>query len=425
MLLARRSSLVLAIVMGVLVVAAVAYAATQLIQTGSPVKSEESFVPTAGAGVAIPKTEGLLGIAAPDPGGGPPWTMRVYDTSRGLGCVQVGRLVDGRIGVLGEDGAFNDDGRFHPLPSQASQAEGECVLLDRDGNAFLAVGNYGVAASGLPHQCYLERHPSLCAKADPRDVFYGLLGPDAREIEYTLDGQTHLERTVGPEGAYLIIERTPAKVIALGAGAGDAGAVPSGGGTLSGRTGTIKLPSPIKRVIYTDGRICTILQAGFRDNRGGDCLPPVGYVPQRIEVPSQREMASPVSVRMVSVQPARGRRQATQAGLSITFIAHASVTSALSGYSVTLQAPSTGRCRVGVSQANADLARNVRSGEQVQVTLTSGYGNRVTLFPGCPGLARGRVLYTEPSIEASFLVSYLPIARQRVVTVGRFTYNAP
>jgi len=351
--------------------------------------------------------------------------MRVYDTSRGLGCVQVGRLVNGKIGVLGEDGAFNDDGRFHPLPSQASQAEGECVLLDREGNAFLAVGNYGVAASGLPHQCYLGKHPSLCAKADPRDVFYGLLGPDAREIEYTLDGTTRVARTVGPEGAYLIIERTPAKVVALGVGSGNAGAVPSGGGTLSGRTGSIKLPSPIKRVIYTGGRTCTVLQASVRDNRGGKCVPPVGYVPQRAEVPSARQMASPVSVRRVSVQPAPGRREAKQAGLSITFVAHASVTSALSGYSVTLQAPSTGPCRVGGRQANADLARDVRSGEQVQVTLTSGSGNDVTLFPGCPGLARGRVLYTVPSTEASFLVSYLGIARQRAVTVGRFTYDAP
>jgi hypothetical protein len=31
--------------------------------------------------------------------------MRVFSTTRGVGCIQVGRLLDGKLGALGQDGA--------------------------------------------------------------------------------------------------------------------------------------------------------------------------------------------------------------------------------------------------------------------------------------------------------------------------------
>jgi hypothetical protein len=426
--LARRGSVALLLVAGALALAAVAYATTQLIQTGSPVRSEERFLANAGAGVAIPKTEGLLGIAAPDPAGGPPWTMRTYETSRGLGCVQVGRLVGGRIGVLGQDGAFHDDGRFHPLPSQASQAEGECVLLDARGHAFLGVGNYGVSASGLPHQCHLLDSRSArrsCATSDPRDIFYGLLGPDARSITYAADGRLHTIPTVGRDGAYLIVERTPAEVVALGVGAGGSGALPAGGGTLDGRP----LQQPIRRIAYANGQTCTITRAGdYRSGDGRHCLPPVGYVTPQIRIPSAGELASPVDVRTIFGQPVPGRPGAHQVELRISFTARVAVSSALSDYSVSLQPARSGRCAAGnIGGAGADLARNVKAGERVQLTLSSGYENTKSLFPTCPGIAHGRVFYTIPSSEPSGEFFYGQLARGRsgVVTVGRFTYDSP
>ncbi|MGD0454520.1 MAG: hypothetical protein ABSB69_13070, partial [Solirubrobacteraceae bacterium] len=250
---ARHGSIGLMFAVGLLMLAAVAYATTQLIQTGSPVTSEERFSANAGVGVAIPKTEGLLGIAAPDPAGGPPWTMREYDTSRGLGCVQVGRLVGGRIGVLGQDGAFHDDGRFHPLPTQTSQAEGNCVLLDAHGHAFLGVGTYDEPASGLPRECHLlgsRAASERCSRSDPRDVFYGLLGPDARSITYTAEGLTRTIPTVGDEGAYLIVERGPAQLATLGVESGGFGALPAGGGSVSGRGVHLTLRQPIRKITY-------------------------------------------------------------------------------------------------------------------------------------------------------------------------------
>ncbi|HEY2630980.1 MAG TPA: hypothetical protein VGI26_01215 [Solirubrobacteraceae bacterium] len=423
----RRSRTVALLFAGLLAMAAVAYATTSLIKTGAPVESEESFSRAAGAGVAIPQSEGLLGIAAPDPAGGPPWTMRVYKTSRGLGCVQVGRLVGGRIGVLGEDGAFNEDGRFHPLPVQASQAEGECVLLDGHGHAFLGVSRYGVPASGLPYAC--DRLGSRvagerCWRSSPRDVFYGLLGPKARSVTYRAGGETHTIPTVGKEGAYLIVEGTPAEVVAKGVGAGVSSAVPAGGGTL----GAIRLPQPIKVVRYSGGHTCTISQ--FRDygGHGGECVPPVGYVAQNVHLPSARELASSVQVRgIVAPLPAGYSRKGPVAQLRVSFVARVAVRSALSGYSVSLEAPNTGRCKGRAMQANAQLGHNVRAGERVSVNLAWGFADARGMFPGCPGVAHGVVTYSIPSHELSTGPSYGPFVRRHsgIVTVGRFSYDSP
>lgn len=423
--LAQRMPVLVLLLAGALGLAAVAYAATHLIETGAPVESEEGFNPNAGAGVAIGRTEGLLGIAAPDPAGGPPWTMRVYDTSRGLGCVQVGRLVGGRIGVLGQDGAFGDDGRFHPLPAQVSQAEGECALLDGHGHAFLGVGNYGVPASGLPHQCHLLSSISAserCGRGDPRDIFYGLLGPDARSITYTLDGKARTIPTVGSDGAYLFVERTPAKVISLGVGAGVASALPAGGGTLDG----MKLPQPIRKVTYTHGRTCTIAQFAAHDKHGGDCLPPVGYAPQDVRLPSASELASAVKSEATSGRPPVGSLSSGLVReLAVSFFARVPVHSALSGYSVTLDAPDTGRCVGRPEQANAQVGRNVRAGERIRLVLSSGYADSGSLFPGCPGMAHGAVSYSVPSYEVSSGSSYGPFIRRHSgrVTVGHFGYK--
>jgi hypothetical protein len=431
--LARRGSLVLMLVAGLLVLAAVAYATTRLIRTGTPVKSEESFSADAGVGVAIPRTTGLLGIAAPDPAGGPPWTMRVYDTSRGLGCVQVGRLVGGRIGVLGEDGAFGDDGRFHPLPTQASQAEGDCVLLDAHGNAFLGVATYDEPASGLPRECHLlgsQAASKSCARSDPREVFYGLLGPDARSITYTLDGRTRTIATVGSEGAYLIVERAPARLANTGVEAIGSGALPAGAGSVSGRNigGSLTLHQPVRRITYTHGRTCTLTRRGFRNGHGGSCLPPVGYLSRQAQLPSARAMASPIEVRALLDQPIASRHGGRQVELVVSFVAHAAVTSALSGYSVFVQQPDSGKCaghNVGVG-AGEELTHDVNAGEHAQVLVYSGEESPTSLFPGCPGTAQGTVSYVVSSGQLSAMGSFgLLRGGEHTVVVGHFTYDNP
>jgi hypothetical protein len=432
---ARRGSIGLIFAVGLLMAAAVAYATTQLIQTGSPVRSEEPFTASTGVGVAIPKTEGLLGIAAPDPAGGPPWTMRVYDTSRGLGCAQVGRLVDGRIGVLGEDGAFHDDGRFHPLPTQASQAEGHCVLLDARGHAFLGVATFDEPASGLPRGCRLRASRASraarkrCADRDPRDVFYGLLGPDARSITYTAEGLTRTIPTIGSDGAYLIVERGSAQLARLGVETGGYGALPAGGGLVSGRAMHMTLRQPIRKITYVGGRTCALTRHGFRNGHGRDCLPPVGYVAQQVRVPSARELASPIHVQPILDRPVAGDPDARQAELLVSFTAHVAVTSALSGYNVFVDQPYSGSCARGPRGVGAGegLARDVKAGELAQVVVYSGERSPDSLFPGCPGIAHGTVSYEVPSEEVSFAGSYVPFVNGRYhrVLVGHFTYDNP
>jgi hypothetical protein len=429
-LLARRGSLALTIPAGLLAAAAVAFATTQLIPTGAPVLSEERFAANVGVGVAIPRSTGLLGIAAPDPAGGPPWTMRVYDTSRGLGCAQVGRLVEGRIGVLGEDGAFHDDGRFHPLPTQASQAEGHCVLLDARGHAFMGVATYDEPASGLPRECHLlDSHAASrsCARSDPRDVFYGLLGPDARSITYTAEGHTRTVPTVGPDGAYLIVERAPARLADEGAEVGGVGALPAGGGSVAGRGFYLLLDQPIRRIAYAGGRSCTIPSHGEGARRG--CHTPVGYVPAHIHVPSARELASTITAHVLPDQLVESRHDPRQAELLVSFVAHVAVTSALSGYSVFVEPPRTGSCAAfdhGVG-AGGELGRNVTAGEHVQVRVQSGWGSPASPFPECPGTGHGTVIYSIPSSELAELDLFMALGPQRParVTVGRFTYENP
>jgi hypothetical protein len=98
---------------------AIALAATGVILAGSPVHPVIRPTATAGEGLPVEGGARLLPLRVPDPAGGPPWGMRVVHTTRGLICVQVGRVDDGQLGELGIDGAFHDDGRFHPLQANA------------------------------------------------------------------------------------------------------------------------------------------------------------------------------------------------------------------------------------------------------------------------------------------------------------------
>jgi hypothetical protein len=61
--------------------------------------------PRAGLGKATAGTVHLLPTSTPDPRGGLPWGMRVLSTTRGAGCIQVGRLLDGELVAIGQDGA--------------------------------------------------------------------------------------------------------------------------------------------------------------------------------------------------------------------------------------------------------------------------------------------------------------------------------
>jgi len=215
----------------------------------------------------------LLSLRVPDPAGGPPWGMRLIFTTanpqrpgeQGLlsssgiphwGCVQIGRVVDGRLGALGIDGAFHDDGLFHELPiepqgcgsvnpqgqlvgltggsgietASAYQGLGGCVTepvkrmgamtlptIERElAIARMEGDEQGVkgALEGLAHYRRLAPRINaqpICSSSDLRHITFGIAGPHATSVRVNVNG-VRKQITVSPrdDGAYMIVQTGPA-----------------------------------------------------------------------------------------------------------------------------------------------------------------------------------------------------------------------
>ena len=171
------------------------------------------------------------------------------------GCVQIGRVVDGKLGVLGQDGAFHDDGLFHELPVQPES----CGSLDEAGRltGFTGVSNIEAASGylglegcviGSTRREWAEVMPSLrrqlaearakgqeraiaktlkslaiyrqttarvsrepaCPGRDLRHIAFGIAGPRARSVTVTGQGVNEtIALSPSDEGAYLIVQHEP------------------------------------------------------------------------------------------------------------------------------------------------------------------------------------------------------------------------
>ena len=213
----RRVQAALVTVVLLLAGSAIALAAGGLLQ-GSPV-GEPQGTPRPNSGTGIPTVGGsqLLAPRAADPEGGPPWGLQLVHTTRGETCLQVGRVQNGEIGQLGIDGAFNDDGRFHPLlphilPNYTNgYAEISCVL---DGQAQLG------SSSGMDRSAESGVLPRKIkpTPADLRSVVFGVLGPHAVSVTYRQGGRT-VTRPVSPgTGAFIIVQPVTSVPRLLGPG---------------------------------------------------------------------------------------------------------------------------------------------------------------------------------------------------------------
>ncbi len=196
---------------------AIAVAATGVLN-GSPVKRQGPATPHAGIGVPAPGGSRLLALSAADPQGGLPWGMRLVHTTRGEICVQIGRLDDGQLGQLGVDGAFHDDGRFHPLapdilPGFSDSGDVSCNLA----TASVRIGNWAAGdRSAAPSP---ERTSFKPTAADLRSISWGLLGPHAVSVTYQTAAGL-VTRPVAPRtGAYLIVRDVSHVPRSIGAGA--------------------------------------------------------------------------------------------------------------------------------------------------------------------------------------------------------------
>jgi len=191
----------------------IALAATGVILTGSAVPAGPPVGPTEGIGA--PVSSRLLPLRAQDPEGGLPWGMRIVETSRGLVCAQVGRVEDGQLGELGMDGAFDNDGLFHPFPAGVVQSfpggstedgteieGGTCTLAGSAAwGSAVAAELWGVDRNAA----FAGRHFSS-KRPQGRDISYGLLGPHALSVGYSEGSSQHSEAVVPGVGAYLIVQ---------------------------------------------------------------------------------------------------------------------------------------------------------------------------------------------------------------------------
>jgi hypothetical protein len=442
----------LAVVVAGLLVAGPAIAAVGLLGSGSTVGPIGRPVASVGNGVVVPGGVDLLGLRVPDPAGGPPWGLRLTRTTRGLVCLTVGRVLDGRIGALGRDHAFGNDGLFHPFAANYVNGP-QCVAPDAHGHAFQAVALYAEPASVFERGCLPPQPPlpprairlllrlrSLthrapirqpsCPSGDLRDIAYGLLGPDAAAVAYRIPGGAiRTERTFGSVGAYLVVERHSAR-----------------------QSGTVQFSSSItsdtaiRGVAFRTGENCGVLGP---QNRG---RPFLGcrihdYVAPMPRIPAAAEVRSPVSVTLVhanhycsnnfSAVPcdhtvphgyhrlpdAQTRHQNPLA--IIRFTARVAVTSGRSAYAITISNPPYRNRGVppdvgcaGTGQGggtNSDL----RAGQRVTRTIFVG-GN-------CHGIAHGTVtLVITTGPGAAGPVFARPFHGQSVGRlVGRFSVRVP
>ncbi len=191
----------------VLATAAITLAATGVILTGSPVGTVRAPIATAGEGIPVAGGARLLPLRAPDPAGGLPWGMRIIHTTRGLICVQIGRVDDGQLGELGVDGAFHDDGRFHPLPTDALPDTLANATGWMAGNCAGPGEIYAGDSVGLELSAATSPGPGAGVPADRREISFGLLGVHAVSITYREGSKTSTEPVLPGLGAYLIVQR--------------------------------------------------------------------------------------------------------------------------------------------------------------------------------------------------------------------------
>ncbi|MCW3018195.1 MAG: hypothetical protein JWN10_503 [Solirubrobacterales bacterium] len=343
---------------------AIAVAATGLLN-GSPV-SEPAGTPTPNSGSGVPVGPGGSHLAAltADPEGGLPWAMQLVHTTRGELCVQIGRVHGGQIGQLGIDGAFHDDGRFHPLPPD---------ILPEYG------GGYADISCILPGEMLMGSQPTQDRNAewmvgprktkparDLRAISFGVLGPHAVSVTYRMSTGTHTLPVQTGTGAYMIVQPIGPVVPPITLGGFSGGFV--SGDEVSGEPGPERFDM-VRTVTFRFGAlVCSIgsIPAGTKR------CPAPPSPPQRLFGFPTRSLHRPVHVTAV----AQSRASCRAAFLlipcyraEVEFKAPYAITSAGSEYEV--EAGSTCKsARPSGWSLNEDVAR-----DQTVRTVSSGLFN--------------------------------------------------
>jgi len=369
-----RLAAVLSGVVLLLVTSTIALAATGVILTGSSVPPTGLLGPYAGAGLPLRGQSKLLPLQVADPYGGLPWGMRVVQTTRGLVCVQIGRVQNGKLGELGIDGAYHDDGRFHPvgpgvLPAYAGGASeggvtserGNCVLADGDVTGNGEAWGSAVAAefTGVSENAAFAPNRKLGPLQHLRNIAYGILGPHAVSVSYREGGAIRTEQVVAGVGAYLIVQRTAPGSTQQGHGEAPGTDTPGEG---PGTSGVLTIIS-----YEHNGKIC---ENGYNAATGHHvkiehpCPAPNPY-PQSLRVTPPGSFDRHPSI---ALKVSHRRVIAAEVSFSAPF----PVTSAAEGYSLELKPCPSGREGGG----GAVLDRNVAQGATVHLVLAYPFAAR-------------------------------------------------
>jgi hypothetical protein len=296
--------------------------------------------PKRGVGAPVASSARLLDLRVPDPAGGPPWGLQTVQTTRGTTCVETGRVVDGKLGTLAQDGTFR------AIP--AGQGFANCVANDGAGNAFIGI-SAAMTASGPSTKptCGIgtSQLPS-CPAQEQRRVMYGLLGPEATAIVYRDRGTLHKQAVTPPEGAYLIV----------------LAAQPKQGGYAIGKMPAVGYT--VRRIDYRDAPSCR----GTGTGRPANC-PLVGFVAKGAPKPDDVRRKLDVQVRGSHIK--------------IRFPASVAIRDASASYTATVHFDRGEGCK-GVG-AMAATDRDYRVGDRVELTLT---------LPRCKGKVSGTVSYS-------------------------------
>jgi hypothetical protein len=370
--------LVLAL-LALLAVAAIGAAATGLLGQGSDVQPRSGKPPTPKTGFGVPVGAVAPPLRVADPAGGDlDWGLRTFRTTRGFACLQLGRMQGDRFGLVGRDGAFQDDGLFHALGPQVLDGP-SCVPLDARGHGFVAIHNAEMPGSALPGSCLIPSFfhafggrvpPKMkvkpCDPARLRTVDYGLLGPRGKSITYRLpSGATRTAAAAPGTGAFLIV----APRERLTASKRYPGMIPRDAYRLDPAPAAATLVS----VAYDDGTACTV--------RGATCAPK-GYVPLKVRRPSRAEVATPVAARIE-------RNAEGSFTLHVLFRARKTATQARAAYYVEVH-PSCQRAWTG-HELERDVAAGQRVGAAIKIDRRS-----------CAGRYRIDVEYRVPTPHPTF-----------------------